>query len=229
MSKNHLKRLNAPKSWPILQRKGIKFIAKPLAGPHNLIHSMPISVILKDILGCANTTREVKKILHDKKVLINNSARKDHRFPVGFMDVISIPGSNEYYRFLYNEKGKFFLKKISKEDSLLKFSKIKNKTILKGKKIQLNLYDGTNLLVPKDGYGVGDTLVLEQNKIKKSLKLEKGALIFLIGGKYLGKTGILENIYKTSPLTETKISLKMKDAKVETLKKYAFVIEKDLL
>lgn len=229
MSKNHLKRLNVPKSWPIKRRKGVKFITKPLPGPHSLKKSMSINIILKDMLNYAKTTKEVKKILHEGKILINNIIKKDYKFPAGFMDTISIPDFNEYYRLLYNEKGKFILKPIKKEEAVTKLCKIKNKTILKRNKIQLNLFDGTNIIVPKDGYKVGDSILLENNKIKKHLKLEKNALIFLTDGKYIGNMGILEQISEPSALTQTKISFKSNNKKFETLKKYAFVIDKDIV
>lgn len=228
MSK-HLKRLNAPKSWPIKKRKGIKFITKPLPGPHSLNKSLPLNVLLKDILNYAQTTREVKKILNENKILVNNLVRKDQGFPVGCMDTISIPSISEYYRLVYNERGKFILKPIKKEEAGFKLHKIQNKTMLKGNKIQLNLEDGKNILVPKDGYKVGDSVLLENNKIKKHLKLEKNALIFLTAGKHIGKVGILEEVYKPSPITETKISFKLNNKKFETLKKFAFVVEKDLI
>lgn len=225
----HLKRLNAPKSWPIKQRKGIKFITKPSPGPHSLEKSIPLDILMKDVLNYAQTTREVKKILNESKILVNNIIRKDHSFPIGIMDTISIPSTNEYYRLLYNEKGKFSLKPIKKEDALIKLYKIKNKTILKGNKLQLNLDDGKNILVPKDGYKVGDTILLEGNKIKKHLKLEKNAMIFLTNGKYIGTVGTLEEIHKPSALTETKIVFKLNNKKFETLKKYAFVVEKEFI
>lgn len=229
MSKNHLKILNAPKSWPLRKRKGVKFITKPLAGPHSLKKSISINIILKEMLNYAKTTKEVKRILYEGKILINNQIRKDHKFPIGFMDTISIPITNEYYRLLFSEKGKFILKSIKKEEALFKLCKIKNKKILKGNKIQLNLYDGTNILVPKDGYKVGDSILLENNKVKKHLKLEKNALIFLTDGKYIGNVGNLEQIHEPSALTQTKISFKIKNKKFDTLKKYAFVIDKDIV
>lgn len=229
MSKNHLKRLSAPKAWPLSKRKGVTFITKPLPGPHSLSRSMPLNIVIKEILNYAKNTKEVKKILHEGKVLINNIVRRDHKFPVGFMDTISIPDLKEYYRLLYNKKGKFILKSIKEGEAVLKLCKIKSKIILKKNKIQLNLFDGTNILVLKDGYKVGDSILLENNKIKKHLKLEKDALIFLTNGKYIGNIGILEQIQETAALTPTKISFKLNNKKFDTLKKYAFVIDKDTI
>src|SRR3989344_6984637 len=105
MSQNHLSRLAAPKSWPI-KRKGIKWIARPRTGPHSLDNCITINVILKNILKHANTTREVKNILHDSKVLVNNTPIMDHKFAVGIMDIVSIPTIDQYYLVLLNKKNK---------------------------------------------------------------------------------------------------------------------------
>ena len=105
MAKKHLKRLNAPKSWKI-KRKGIKFITRPNPGAHSFSLGMPINIVLREIFEYAKTTKEVKNILNNKEVLINGVRRKDHRFIVGFMDIIAIPGIKAYFRVLLDKKGK---------------------------------------------------------------------------------------------------------------------------
>lgn len=223
--KKHLKRLFAPSSWPI-KRKGIKFIVRPVPGPHQLKESMPLSLILKDLLKIGETTREVKKILISGKILIDNIVRKEIRFPVGIMDVLEIPETNQYFRILYDKNGKFIAHKISKEESEIKPRKIINKTILKGNKTQLNLYDGTNIIVQKDEYKVGDSLILSKNKIKEVIPLEKNCIIYLTGGKHVGNIGVLEGIHRLPGSQPNKIIFKTKDQTFETLRKYAFVIGK---
>ncbi|MBU4501796.1 MAG: 30S ribosomal protein S4e, partial [Nanoarchaeota archaeon] len=160
MVKRHLSRLGAPKSWPI-QRKGIKWIARPSPGPHTLKNCITLSLAIKNLLKYAKTTKEVKIILNEGKILIDKIVRKDHKFPLGIMDVIDIPSTKENFRVLYTDKGKFRLVKISADEGKLKPTKIVGKTILKGKKIQLNFYDGKNLIVDKEEYKVNDTLILE--------------------------------------------------------------------
>lgn len=225
MSK-HLIRLAAPKSWSI-NRKRIKFITKPRAGPHNLKDSITITTILKDILKYAKTTREVKKILNSDSLLINERIRKDHRFPIGVMDVIAFPKTQEYFRVFYNKKGKFILHPIKKEESAITLYKIANKTILKGKKVQLNLCDGKNIIVKKDSYKVGDTIILSNNEVKSHLKFDKGALIYLTGGKHIGTIGVFEGIHEFTGSQATRIIFKTAKETSETLKEYAFVIGKD--
>ena len=222
----HILRLAAPKSWPI-KRKNLKYIAKPSPGPHKLENCITLNLILKDLLKYAETEREVKKILNSGKVLVNKLIRKDHRFPVGIIDTIEIPSLNEYYRLLFNKKGKFILKKILKEDAELKLSKIIGKTMIKNKKIQINLYDGGNIIVGKDEYKLGDTILTSNNEIKKHLKLEKGALIYLIGGKHVGSVGKIQDFHKVSR-SQDKIIFKIGNELHETSKEYAFVIDKPI-
>ena len=184
----HLKRLRAPRSWPLSQRKGIKFIARPMPGPHRFGDSITLNVIIKDILGYANTTKDSKRILNKGIIYVNNNVIKSHKFAVGILDTVSLTAINEYYRVIYGNNGKISLAKIEKEETENRLAKIKNKTILKKQKIQLNFHDGTNLIVDKDNYKTSDTLLLEKNKIKSCLKFEKGALVYLTGGKHKGKS-----------------------------------------
>lgn len=222
MAKYHLKRLASPKTWNV-ERKGIKFITKPSPGPHNIEKGIPLSVLLKEVLGYAGTTREVKKIIHASEIRIDGKARKDFRFPVGVFDTLEFAGTNEFFRILLNKNGRIGIIKISKEDAGLKPCKIVGKTLVSGK-LQLNLFDGKNIVVDKDGYKVGDTVLLSlpEQKIARHFKLEKKSSIFLTGGKHIGETGKVEDT------SAKKIIYKNKDDElVETLKDYAFVVGSD--
>ena len=219
MGKDHLKRLAAPKTWGII-RKNARFITKPVPGPHGLQSGMPLNVLLKEILNYAGTTREVKKILNTTEVKIDGKARKDFRFPVGVFDTVEFTGIKEHFRVMLNNKGKIALLNISKDESLLKPCKIVGKSALKGK-IQLNLYDGKNIIVDKNAYNVGDTVLLSlpEQKISRHLKLDKNAAIFLTGGKHIGETGNVEDIIQDKIIYKDQ-----KGNLIETSKKYAFVV-----
>ena len=230
MGKNHLKRLNAPRTWPI-NRKGTKWVTRQKPGTHKLKESMPLNLIMKHLMDYAKTTKEVKKILNNKEVLIDNIVRKDIKFPVGILDIIKIPKTKEYFLFLLNKKGKLFLNKINEKQAGIKHLKIINKKTLKKNKSQLNFYNGNNLLTEDKGYKVGDTLLidLKDKKILKHLKLEKGATVYLTGGKYIGSIGTLEKISLSKQSKREKATFKIDDKKVETLIKYIFVVDKEII
>jgi small subunit ribosomal protein S4e len=217
----HLKRLNAPKSWTIL-RKTTKYIAKPMPGAHKLSESMPISLVLRQ-LGHAQTSAEAKKILNAHQILVDGKRVRDLKAPVGLLDNLSLPGTNEYYRVSYDTKGRLQLVPISKSESATKICKVINKTAVKGAKVQLNLNDGRNILADKKSANTGDTLMLEvpSQKISQHLTLEKGALVFLLGGKHIGIMGTLESI------DGDEITIKANGQPITTSKKYALVVGKD--
>lgn len=231
MVKKHIKRLVAPKSWPI-NRKGTKFVTRPNSGAHPLERAMPLNLIIKLLLSYAKKTREVKKILNAGKILVDNAVRKDYKFAVGLMDVISIPETNEFFRLILNKKGKFILQSLNKEESNIKPCKVIGKTILKKKKIQLNLFDGKNIIIEEDSYKVGDTVLydLKDKKIKGVLKFGNGALIYLFGGKYTGTVATLQDIKSFYGSQPSMIKLKLKDgSEFETLKDYAFVVNDKMI
>ncbi|MBI2654671.1 30S ribosomal protein S4e [Candidatus Woesearchaeota archaeon] len=219
MGKDHLKRLAAPKTWNV-RRKGIKFVTKPTPGSHSLDKSVAFSVLIKEVLSYAVTTREVKKLLQSNEIKVDGKARKNSKLPVGLFDTIEFTSTGEHFRVILNKKGKIDVIRIKKEESSLKPCKIVGKTIVNGK-LQVNLYDGKNIFVDKNNYRVGDTIVLSlpEQEINKHLKLDKKSVIFLTGGKHMGEVGNVEDII------ENKIIYKdSKGDLVETSKKYAFVI-----
>jgi len=219
MSRDHIKRLAAPRTWQI-NRKAFKFVTKPVPGPHSLSTSIPLSILLKDMLSYANTTKEVKKIINMNEIKIDGVTRKDFRLTTGIFDTIEFVNINEFFRVILNRNGKIELIKINKDEALIKPCKIIGKTMVNGK-LQLNLSDGNNVLVDSDSYKVGDTLILSlpDKKITKHLKLDKKSVIFLIGGEHTGEIGTIEDI------VENKIIYKsQKGELVETSKKYAFVV-----
>lgn len=221
MTQNHLKRLNAPKTWPI-KRKENAFITKPNAGAHPAYLGMPLSLMLKN-LGYAKTIKEVKYLLNSKLVLIDGKRRKDHRFIIGLMDVLSIKDTNENFRVLLNQKGVLEAYPIRGDEANLKLCKIVNKAITK-KRLQLNLIDGRNVLVDKDDYKVGDSLLIElpSQKIKECVKLEENCVVYLYKGKHTADIGVVKEmrgnvvVYKNS-----------NGKLLETPKDYVFVVGKE--
>lgn len=217
----HLKRLNAPKSWTIL-RKTTKYIAKPMPGAHKLSESMPISLVLKQ-LGHAQTTAETKKILHAHQVLVDGKRVLDPKSPVGILDSIALPTTSEYYRVVFDTKARLQLITIPKAEANTKLCKVVNKTTVRGAKLQLNLNDGRNLLADKKSANTGDTLVLQvpEQKIVQQLAFEKGALIYLLGGKHIATFGTLDKV------EDDEITFTTNGQSIATAKKYALVVGKD--
>jgi small subunit ribosomal protein S4e len=221
MSKKHLKRLNAPTTWNISKKEN-KYIKRPYPGAHSFYNGMPISIFLKDVLHFAKTNKEVKNLLHNNEVNIDGVRRKDPKFIVGLMDVISIPSLKENFRVILNQKGKLDVLKIDDHESKLKICKIVGKKMIKNK-LQVNLFDGRNIVTDMKECCVGDSVLIEvpEQKIKEMLKLDRNSLVLITEGKNSGKISSVEDI------NEGIMKCRSNDESFETLKSYAFVIGKE--
>lgn len=143
------------------------------------------------------------------------------------MDVLSIPNLKKFYRVLASPKG-LRLIEISEKDSKLKILKIKNKKLLKGGKTQLNFHDGKNLIVEKEVYKTGDSVLVElpSMRIVESLKLEKGITGMIIKGKNAGKLAEVKNIVISRTLEPNKVVCECENKKLEVTIDHFFVIGK---
>lgn len=222
MSK-HQKRLSAPKSWPIA-RKTHAWVATTRPGPHNREQSIPLAIILRDMLALATTFREAKKILNAGNVLVDGRVRRDPRFPVGLFDVVAIPKNNEYYRMLLTSTGKLELRKLDSPDAR-KLCKITDKTMVKGGRIQLNLHDGTNLIGTND-YSRGDSLILSlpDRSILKHLRFAEGNTAMILGGQHSGEIGTITGKRVVRSSASNMVSIKTGEREIETLEEYVYVI-----
>lgn len=228
MTQNHLDRLAAPKSW-ILRRKEHKWTARPIPGPHGIKECITLNLLLKELLKLARTTREVQSILYGGMIKVDGIIRKDYKFPVGLMDVITVDKIGTSYRMLLDNWGRFYPLPIAGKEINEKLLKIINKTKIKGGKIQITFHDGKNILVDKfEGY-VGDSALFDLNKksVLELLKLEKGALVYLTAGKHVGKLAHIRNILKTEDLQKAKVVFEENGEDIITLMDYAFVVGKD--
>lgn len=64
---------------------------------------------MKNRLKYALSARDVTKIVRDKEGLIkvDHKIRRDPRYPLGIMDVVSIDKTGEHFRILYDVKGRY--------------------------------------------------------------------------------------------------------------------------
>ncbi|MCL2172624.1 MAG: 30S ribosomal protein S4e [Nitrososphaerota archaeon] len=199
-----LKRKPAPKYWPI-HRKESLWVIKPAAGPHSLQRCLPLTLVLRDVLGVAGTRREGKLILSEGKVQVNGIVRKKDDFPVGLMDVISMPTANQYYRVVPSHKG-LILSAISKEEAKYRLVRVEDKSTTKVG-VQVALHDGTNMLIriadPKNPvevtYETFDILKINiaDGQVVGKLKTKENNTAVITGGKNIGVQGKIVEIEKT--------------------------------
>lgn len=231
----HLKRKPAPKLWPI-HRKEAVWTVMPKPGPHSLSRSLPIALIVRDMLGFAKTAKEAKNIISGGKILVDGKVRRDERFLVGLMDILSIPETKRYYRVLPSPKG-LFIHPIEADEANFKLYRIEDKTIVKGGQIDLNLHDGTSMLInsaiadnlDKIVYNTLDVLKLSipDREILGYNKLIVGSPALIIGGKNMGIHGVIDTIEKQTDKKRRDLLVTLKDSKGEqfqTILDFVFVL-----
>lgn len=221
----HQKRITVPVSWPI-SKKTHAWVAKVSPGPHSADESMPLVMVVRDMLKLVDNAREVRRVLSEGKVLVDGKAQKDYKLPVGIFDVISVPSLDQQYRMLKNEKGMFYLS-LLEPGTVRKLARVENKTFLKGKKQQLNLSDGSNKLAEGD-FKVGDSLVLSipDKEIEEKIGFEVGNLAMVVGGKHSGQTGKIKEIITVRSSQPNRVVISGAE-EFETIKDYVYMIGKD--
>jgi len=230
-----LKRKPAPRFWPI-HRKESPWVVKPSAGPHSLESCLPLAVVLRDVLGIAKTRKEAKTIVSQEKLYVNGKVRRRDDFSVGLMDVISMPEVNMLFRVMPSYKG-LVLHPINKEEAGFKLCRIEDKACTRNGQIQLNLHDGSNMLVkvadPKnpqeDVYETLDTLKisLSENQVLEQVKMKEHDFAIITGGKNVGKYGKIVEIEKGEGKKRRSALVAIEDEKgnrYQTILSFVFVI-----
>ncbi|MDM7934555.1 MAG: 30S ribosomal protein S4e [Methanothrix sp.] len=221
----HQKRITVPVSWPIA-RKTKKWVAKASPGPHSAEESIPILTVIRDMLGLVDNAREAKRVLYEGRVLVDGRVHKDHKFPVGIFDVISIPSLNQQYRMLKDDRGRFYLS-LLEPGAVRKLARIENKTVLKGNRMQLNLSDGSNKLAEGD-FRVGDSLVLSipDRNIEDRIEFSVGNLAMVVGGKHSGQIGRIKEVITVRSSQPNRVVISG-DEEFETIEEYVYMIGRD--
>lgn len=194
-----IKRVAAPKNWYLGKLKGV-YGTRPTAGPHKLRECIPLNVLLQQRLKYALTRDEAMKIVLDKEgmVKIDGKVRRNHRFPLGIMDVVSIEKTNEHFRILLDIKGRFQPHRIDAKEAGFKLCKIVRKQIGKNKIPYIVTHDGRTIRFPHPDIEISDSIKLNVNthEIDGCIKFVNGATVTLTGGNNMGRIGVLQSIEK---------------------------------
>jgi small subunit ribosomal protein S4e len=231
--KKHLKRLPAPKHWPIKRKHG-KFTTRTIPGPHPKEESLTLAILLREVLGYAETMREVKALLSTGQVTVDGRVRKEPRYPVGVMDVIHIESSDESFRLIPKTRGGLRLVPIDKDEASFKLCRIEKKMMVPGGRLQMTLHDGRNLVLP-EGKKASDFNTLDTVKIGipdqsyiSTLPLEKGVYAIVTRGKNVGIEGEILSIEHRFGTHASIVTLQDTEGnRVQTALEYVFVLGED--
>ncbi|WP_459192239.1 30S ribosomal protein S4e [Halosimplex sp. J119] len=225
----HQKRLSVPNSWPI-ERKTETFTVKADAGPHGEA-GVPLLIVLRDVLGYADTRKEARYALNQDSVLINGKAVSDEERPVGMFDILAFVEREEYYRVFPGQGGRLALTPIDAEAADSALGKIVNKQHVPGGDVQLTLHDGQTLVVDEGApYDGGDSVVVsnDDGEIVAHFEYEEGALVTAVDGAHAGEIGTIESIQVTPGSADNNVIVEQDDGEgFETIENYVVVIDEN--
>lgn len=200
-----------------------------MPGPHPRNRSIPLLLIVRDMLKLADYSKEAKRILHEGNILVDGKRRKDHKFPVGIFDILSIPAIGANYIVLLDRKGKLTLVALGEEGASRKLCRVNNKTMIKRGQVQLNLYDGRNILTGgREEIRTHDSIMiaLDSNAILQRFAYKEGSKVMVIGGTHSAQTGEIEEIMTVRSPEPNVVKIKPLDGgdSFETIDEYVFVV-----
>ena len=222
-----LKRQMAPMFWGI-NRKSKRFVITVRPGSHPKNSSIPSAVLLRDTLNNVNTLREAKSSIYGGKVKIDGVIQKSLHYSIGLMDVVELDGTTDVYRLVPKNGHILVPIKINDNEKSKKLVKVKNKTSIKGGKIQLGLHDGRTIITDTD-VNVGDTCLLQipEQKILDVIKFEKNSQVVITRGSNAGRIGTINEIKQGTFTLPKRISLLIDDNTIEIPAKITMVIGKE--
>jgi len=218
---SHLKSLHTPRQWRV-QRKQKRYIVCPEPSGHPRELSLPLIVVLRDMLNVGKTTHELKRVMIQGAILVDGKKIDSARAAIGLFDVLSVSEVGQY-RIIMDKKGRLHPIHIAKSESALKIGKVASKRATVGGKIQITLHDGHTMHTDAK-VDVGDSVLVQvpEYKIMKIAKPTKGASICLIKGKHCGMNGKLIEIH------QQKVVYEDSDGKKYTTRKdYIVVVGED--
>lgn len=197
---------------------GLVFTDGPCSpGPHKLRDCLPLVVFIRNRLKYAlnaryhsphsyqanrpappsgivlTHNREVKAIVMQRLVKVDGKVRTDPTFPAGFMDVITIDKTGEYFRLIYDTKGRFTIHRITETEAGYKLAKVK-RVQLGAKGIPyLVTHDARTIRYPDPAIKVNDTVKIdiETGKISEFIRFDTGTIAMVTGGRNMGRVGVI--------------------------------------
>jgi len=229
---NHQKRLAVPKSWPV-ERKEETYTTKATAGPHGEA-GVPLLIVLRDVLGYADSKKETRYALEQDSVLVNGDAVSDERQPIGMFDILAFVEREEYYRVFPDEGGRLSLTAIDADSAGSKLGKIVGKKQIAGGDTQLTLHDGRTVLVEDaTAYDGSDSIVVsnDADEIVAHFTYGEGALVTAVSGAHAGRIGTIDEIQVTPGSSSNNVLIDAEDAdeRFETIAEYVVVIDENFV
>ena len=162
-------------------------------GPHKSRECLPLCLILRNRLKYALNYKEVTTILQQRLVKVDGKIRMEKCYPCGIMDVVEIEKTDEHFRLMYDQKGRFVVHRITGIEAQYKLCKVIKKKLGDKGVPCVQLHDSRTIRYPDPMIKEGDSVMVDiaSNKITDFVKFDAGALCMVTGGRNAGRVGIV--------------------------------------
>ena len=108
-------------------------------------------------------------------------------------DVVTLEGSSDRFRLLYDVKGRFVLHRIDENEAQYKLCKVVKRQLSSKKIPFIVTHDARTIRFPDPSVKVNDTVKvdLKTNKVIGHVKFEVGNLCFITKGHNIGRVGVI--------------------------------------
>lgn len=219
------KRISASSALKI-NRKEFTWLIKTKPGRHKKDECIALGVLVRDFLPLAENMKEARIILSQGNVLVDGIVRKSPKFGVGLFDVIHIPVQKKFYRIVLDDKGRLEIQEIPEKEGAVKLCKVVGKKAVDNGMIQIETNDGRTIVGKKSALSCGDSILISVpgQKIEKELRLEKGSLVYLIGGEHASRIAKVKEVIGGTMKRPRLVSLEEKESSFLTVAENVFVV-----
>ncbi|MEZ0248289.1 MAG: 30S ribosomal protein S4e [Thermoproteus sp.] len=225
----HLRRAVSPAWWPIPRKIGGVWAVRPVSGPHSIYRSMPLALLVRDVLRYAKTLKEARYIISRGYIKVDGRVRREYKFPVGVMDVVEVVPTGEVYRLVPDPVSYIKPVSIPSDEADLKLLRIEGKNYVSGNRIQLHFHDGRNLIVPVDvglKYKTFDSVVysISSKSVKQHIPFRLGVSAVVFDGSNVGFSGNVVEINWTLKKRLSTVALRSGEEVKRTILDYVMPI-----
>ena len=221
-SSKHMKSLTTSRYYSVHKKERV-YVAKPSAGRYTLDRSIPLSAFVVKA-GLSESNHEASRMIKRKELLVNGRAVREPTYPVGMSDVVESIPLKKSYEIGINERGQATIKDSGKRGRE-RICKIVQKYKAGGNTIMIRLHDGTVLRSGKDT-DTNDSVVIDNNEIKRVLKLGSGSRCFVVDGIHVGAAGTVKEMHPGTATSKAYVTVEQaQGGSFDTLLKNIMVVE----
>jgi small subunit ribosomal protein S4e len=206
-------------------RKETSWTVNTKAGPHTKETSVALGIVIRNYTEIVKTMKEAKKILNNSEVKVNGVVRKEHQFPIGLFDVVTMAKQKLFFRMVFDTKGRLVLKAIEAE-AKEKMSKVVRK-VMTSKGIQVTTDDARTFVGVKANVGDSLKIALPSGEVTQVVAFSTGAQAYITKGAHCAQTAKIVEIVEGTEKKEKLVKMEKGKETFETIAKNIHVVGKD--